>query len=646
MKKRVILLLLIAAIMLSSAVVWAQGAAGSIEKLKVVPSWEALGKVYLMWEQIEDIFYYKVYRDGKVVGRARDPFYVDQKAAAGSKAVYKVVATKGGKDGAASAEIPVKLPDTINLPKEKVEFRGDDIYVNGEKYIVCGIGYAPYRPHTSPNKPYPRDYDVVEKDFQLMKKIGFNTIRNWSGRDLDEYMMELAHKYGLLIIQGMSIWVPPLADFSDQSFWNNSLSTVEDEMKINREHGNIIGYLLMNEPPPGKIAQASLAKTNEFYDLVTAKIKELQPGAYVSLANWPRSDMLETKNWDFICINHYGYDKSHVVNMGYRGYLSWMERSLAKDKPLIGTEYGYSMSKRGEGKFGYGGNTEDEQATGIVNDTYSMIAEKGNGACIFSWIDEWWKNNEGEGDEDRHEETEPEEWFGIVAMPDDVNMAGSPRKAAGAMEKFYEALVINPRDNNKVQGMAPVEVYTKTALLPNLAKVEYSTDGATWQELTNTANWWRSELDSSVLSDGKYDLKVRYTTKDGKEVVTKQPLVIYVANKEEIIKQELAISTDQPVYKNGDTVTITIQYNENGQPAANKTVSYAVTQIGAITASCRNLAGAELVTNDSGIVKAKYVVKDEERPHFLTISAAVPSEQEVGQKFAERIVVEVNQVVK
>ncbi len=646
MRRRITGLLLMAAVLLSIVPAWAQESAGSIKRLKVVPSWEALGKVYLMWEQVENTFYYNVYRDGKVVGRARDPFYVDKKAAAGVKAVYKVVATKGGKEGAASADVAVNLPSAIALPKEKVEFRGDDIYVNGEKYVVCGIGYAPYRPHTSPNKPYPRDYDVVEKDFQLMKKTGFNTIRNWSGRDLDEYMMELAHKYGLLIIQGMSIWVPPMADFSDKSFWDNSMSTVEDEMKINREHGNIIGYLLMNEPPPGKIAQASLAKTNEFYALVTSKIKELQPGAYVSLANWPRSDMLDTSGWDFVCINHYGYDKSHVVNMGYRGYLGWLKRSLAKGKPLIGTEYGYSMSKRGEGKFGYGGNTEDEQFTGIVRDTYSMIAEKGNGACIFSWIDEWWKNNEGVGDEDRHEETEPEEWFGIMAMLDDVNLTGTPRKAVGAMDKFYEALVINPSDANKVQGVIPVEVYTKTSLLPDLATVEYSTDGSTWQELTNTANWWRAELDTKTLSDGKYDFKVRYTTKDGKEVVNKQPLAIYVANNEQIKQQNIVINTDQSVYKNGDPVNITVKYTENSQPVANKKIEYCVTQIGTITASCRNLAGAELATDKNGIIKATYVVKDEERPHFLTISAAVPSEQEVGQRFSERIVVEVNPVRK
>ncbi|MDD5492673.1 MAG: Ig-like domain-containing protein, partial [bacterium] len=315
-------------------------------------------------------------------------------------------------------------------------------------------------------------------------------------------------------------------------------------------------------------------------------------------------------------------------------------------KPLIGTEYGYSMSKRGEGKFGYGGNTEDEQAVGIVNDTYSMIAEKGNGACIFSWIDEWWKNNEGEGDEERHEETEPEEWFGIVAMLDDINLVGTPRKAVGAMERFYEALVINPRDANKVQGTIPVEVYTKSTLLPNLAKIEFSVDGNTWQELTNTANWWRAELDTKALSDGKYDLKVRYLTKEGKEIVIKQPLAVYIANNEQIKQQELEISTDQPVYKNGDTVNIIIKYTENGQPAVNKPVDYCVTQIGTITASCRNLATASLVTNNSGIAKATYVVKDEERPHFLTISAALPSEQEVGQKFAERIVVEVNQVQK
>jgi hypothetical protein len=214
------------------------------------------------------------------------------------------------------------------------------------------------------------------------------------------------------------------------------------------------------------------------------------------------------------------------------------------------------------------------------------------------------------------------------------------------MEKFYEALVIAPRDANKVQGIVPVEVYTKTALLPNLAKVEYSTDGSTWQELANTANWWRAELDTKALNDGKYDLKVRYTTREGKQVIIKQSLAIYVANNEQIMGQDLKISTDQPVYNNGDTVTISIKYFENGHPAANKTVEYCVTQIGTITASCRNLATGALVTNNSGIAKATYIVKDEDRPHFLTISAAVPSEQEVGQRFAERIIVEVNQVQK
>ena len=118
---------------------------------------------------------------------------------------------------------------------------------------------------------------------------------------------------------------------------------------MNREHNNILGYLLMNEPPPGKISAGGLANTNDFYARATAKIKELQPGALVSLANWPRADMLDTSKWDFVCVNHYGYDKSHVLIMGYRGYLGWMKRSIAYGKPLVGTEYGYSMSQRGEG---------------------------------------------------------------------------------------------------------------------------------------------------------------------------------------------------------------------------------------------------------------------------------------------------------
>lgn len=633
------------AIFAGSSLGWAQ-AVGSIEKLKVVPSGEILGKVYLIWDQAENVFYYNVYRDGKVIGRARDPFYVDKKATPGAKALYKIVATKGGKEGASSSGVSVTLPTVITLPKHTIEFRGDDIYVDDKKYLVCGIGYAPYRPFTSPNKPYPRDYDLIEKDFQLMREVGFNTIRNWSGRDLNEYIMELAHKYGFLILQGLSIWVPPLSDFADQSFQQNALSTVEDEMKINREHNNVLGYLVMNEPPPGKISAGGLKNTNEFYAKVVGKIKELQPGAYVSLANWPRADMIDANNWDFFCINHYGYDKSHVVNMGYRGYLHWLKRTLAKNKPLIGTEYGYSLSQRGEGNFGYGGNTEEEQAVGIVRDTYAMIAEKGNGACIFSWIDEWWKNNEGEGDEARHEVTEPEEWFGIVGITEEHNVAGKPRQAVAAMNVFYDALIVSPRDNWKVQGKAPIEIYSDGCALAKMEKMDFSLDGEEWQSLERDGNWWLGELDTAALSDGKYDVRVRYSLTEGKVVNTNQKVTIYVANNEAIPEQSLLIQTDKSACQNGETVAIKVKYAENGKPRAGVKVEYSVVQIGTITASCRILNSGDRLTDANGVITFNYLVKDELRPHFLTISASVPSAQKVGEKFSQRIVVEANPVAK
>lgn len=646
-KKTIIssLAIILCGLLFTSVISFAQGVTvGTIEKFKIVPSAEVLGKVYLMWQQEENVFYYNVYRDGKVVGRARDPFYVDKKAIPGAKTVYKIAATKGGKEGATSAEVTIALPTKITLPKKNIEFRGDDIYINGEKYVVCGIGYAPYRPHTSPNKPYPRDYNLVEQDMQILKKAGFNTLRTWSGRDLDEYMMELAHNYGFMILQGMSIWVPPLADFGDKSFQENAFNNVEDEMKANREHNNILGYLIMNEPPPGKISAGGLTNTNDFYARVTDRIKELQPGALVSLANWPRSDMLDTSKWDFISINHYHYDKSHVVVMGYRGYLGWMKRTLAKNKPLIGTEYGYSLSQRGEGHFGYGGNTEDEQAVGIVNDTYDLLAEKGNGACIFSCIDEWWKNNEGVGDEDRHEVTEPEEWFGIIAITDDKNPEGQPRKAFREMGKFYEAVVINPRNANKVQGIVPLEVYSKTAILSDITKMEYSLDGENWQELTQTGNWFKGEFDSKTLTDGKYDLKVRFLLQDGKQVNVEQPVTVHVVNNTTVKQQKLVITTDKQYYKNGDTVNISIKYDEAGKPVSNAKIQYSVVQIGTITASCRILSTGELTSDSKGVARVTYNIKDEERPHFLTIAASVPSEQEVGERFSERIVVEANRV--
>jgi hypothetical protein len=82
--------------------------------------------------------------------------------------------------------------------------------------------------------------------------------------------------------------------------------------------------------------------------------------------------------------------------LGYRGYVEDVKRRLTKDKPLVVTEFGLSVSEKGDGR-GYGGNTLEEQRDGVVALWDDVLSAGAAGGCAFMWIDGWWKS----GDEAR-----------------------------------------------------------------------------------------------------------------------------------------------------------------------------------------------------------------------------------------------------
>ena len=61
----------------------------------------------------------------------------------------------------------------------RVEVRGEWIYVDGEPFLVKGIGYSPYRPGQNPWKDLV-DTARMESDLQRIREAGLNTIRTWA----------------------------------------------------------------------------------------------------------------------------------------------------------------------------------------------------------------------------------------------------------------------------------------------------------------------------------------------------------------------------------------------------------------------------------------------------------------------------------
>jgi glycosyl hydrolase family 2 len=380
----------------------------------------------------------------------------------------------------------------------EVGMEGDWVTVDGEKFVVAGVGYEiGCRPGRI---PWDREFrpDLLRADFERIKAAGFNTIRSWN--PYSDAELELAAEYGLWVIQG--IWYDAAADFGDPAFQKRTLSYVEEEVGRSARHPNILFYLVGNEPHADAVYAAGLDEVNAFYRKLVETARRCDPARLFSYSNCVMTDFMVPDMWDLTAQNVYPYAPYTIERtLGYRSYLEIIKRELAPGKPLVVTEFGLSVSPAGDGR-GYGGNTPAEQESGVVALWDDIINAGGAGGCAFMWIDGWWKK----GDENVHNE-HAEEWYGLLEA--DTDFEGTPRPVYYALMEYNRAIRTAPHDGAAVAGGVPVEVWSPTA-----ERVEARLDEGGWVALTKAGSWWRGGIDLSSVADGLHVLHTRM--KDGR----------------------------------------------------------------------------------------------------------------------------------
>jgi len=270
-----------------------------------------------------------------------------------------------------------------------IKIIGDSIYLDGKKFFIKGIGYSPYRPGQLPGSPIPME--IVEADFKRIKEAGFNTLRVWD--TMPKEQLELAEKYNLKVIQ--AAYLQPNVDFKYSGYMRMAESKVRQMCKLSRNHPNVIMYLIMNEPHAQAIMNSGVDNTLNLYKQLIEIIRQEDPNRPVSIANAYWTLWLDQSMWDVVCFNAYSYT-APVAGIGFANFVKGLKSLHSKDKPLVVTEFGLSVSPKGSA--GYGGNTEKEQADGLVDCFRKLIEGGAVGGCVFEWNDEWWK----EGTPDVH----------------------------------------------------------------------------------------------------------------------------------------------------------------------------------------------------------------------------------------------------
>lgn len=341
--------------------------------------------------------------------------------------------------------------------------------VDGKPYVLKGMTYAPTKVGQSPDKgtlkswmeedtnhngkpdgPYDawvdknfnnkQDADEpVVGDFQLMKDMGVNTIREYHQPfELNKELLRNMHKdYGLMVIMGDFLgkythgsgasWFEG-TDYENPEHQKNMMASVRKMVMDHKDEPYLLLWVLGNENNYGVASNANKKPEAyfKFANEVAKMIKSLDPNHPVALCNG------DTLFLDLFA--KYAPDVDIFAANVYRGDYGfgnfWEAVFDATGKPAFITEYGSPSYVRYISK----DDAETAQANyhrGNWGDIEANMAGRaegvGNslGGIAFEWMDEWWKNYEPFYHDKKSDAIGPfpggyyyEEWFGLIGQGD------------------------------------------------------------------------------------------------------------------------------------------------------------------------------------------------------------------------------------
>ncbi len=339
--------------------------------------------------------------------------------------------------------------------------------IDGKPYIIKGITYHPTKVGQSPDKgtltdwmtsdidhngkidgPYDswvdknhnneQDADEpVVGDFELMKEMGVNTIREYHQPfEFNKPLLrEMYQKYGIRVIIGDFLGKYTLGsgaswregtDYENPQHRKAMLESVKKMVMEYKDEPFVLMWLLGNENNYGVASNADTKPEAyfQFVNEVARWIKSVDKNHPVAICNGDTLylDLFAKYSPD---VDIYGAN----LYRGDYGFGSfWEQVSDAAGKPAMVTEYGcpaYAANltlEEGEATQAayHFGNWSD-----IEENTAGHTQGSGNalGGIAFEWTDEWWKNYEPFFHDRKSDAIGPfpggyyyEEWFGVTSQ--------------------------------------------------------------------------------------------------------------------------------------------------------------------------------------------------------------------------------------
>lgn len=400
---------------------------------------------------------------------------------------------------------------TYAQSKTKVELKENWYYLNGQRYFIKAIGYEiGARPGQHPYEGIRNDdLDLLKFDLKVIKEGGYNTIRTWS--QFSEAQLKMVQESGLKLIMGLEI--NPEGNYGDPKFVKECIDMIKKVTSYSRKYDCIITYLVINEPQTDHIYHVT---GKAFVDLMKTLIETLHqehPGIPVTLsANAMISGYMDESYFDVYAYNCYDHSEAQTATMGFKDYIKGLNELNGLNKPFITTEFGYSVSHKGYGR--YGGNTLKQQSDGLIANYRDLIDAGATGMCPFYYADGWWKG----GDKNSHGLDQPEEWFGFWGYSDLNDKYGSSRPVWFAMRDYMKALIVSPKNKTIYTGTSvPLELFNdkdiKKVVIKYLDKVIYS-------KAVNNEGYFADQVTINPNGIEDMELAFEFYDKNGKIIKT------------------------------------------------------------------------------------------------------------------------------
>jgi len=350
--------------------------------------------------------------------------------------------------------VPVTGSEVFTTDQHYILKDGDPFPIRGIVYVPGYPGYLPWDIETASSLPE-RLKSSIDRDIAQISAMGANTVRLWGA---PRYCYESIRQAGdLFFLQ--TLWIDTeVGDLHDPQFKEGTKTYIR--RVIDRIHSAyagesppLVAYLIGNE-----LSEATIRSTNSLHPGLTSYsgshittgqnlnasevflaemadyVKAYEQDTYgmthlVSYSNDIRTaDLIDTPFLDFRSHNTYSYAVPYYRPATAPGSVSgtllqgWIEelKSRFPALPLLITETGLSVSPNaphvGPPNYGYGGNSESEQATGLLQniDDVETSQAPNAGVIIHEFLDAWWKF--GLEDSYSHDPDDIEEWFGVVRL--------------------------------------------------------------------------------------------------------------------------------------------------------------------------------------------------------------------------------------